>query len=73
MQDISTQLNSGVAKSNDVTDESSTTLFHQTYPQGWARKVRRIGRLSPKQKDYIEQLFQKGPTSNTKLSPEQMA
>lgn len=54
-----------------LTDYVSSPLFNKTYTQGWARKVRRVERMTSKQKNFIEQLFLKG-TTQSKLSAEQM-
>lgn len=55
----------------EVEDESRTDL-HKVYFRGWARKVKTVGKISPKQKHFIETLFHNGPITKTKLSAEQM-
>lgn len=74
VQNVPTQPTADYMQADCLADvnSTSTALFHQTYTQGWARKVRRVVRMSSKQKDFIEQLFLKGATTKSKLSAEQM-
>lgn len=51
----------------------SHTNLDKIYFKGWARKVRTVRRLTPKQKDFIGRLFQQGAETKSKLSAEQMA
>lgn len=52
---------------------NSMQTFSEAYPQGWARKIRRVRRLTEKQKQFIEKLFQQGAATKSKLSAEQMS
>ncbi len=54
-------------------DDVSIQNFVSIFPQGWARKVRRFRRWTPKQKSFIENLFQQGASNKVKFSAEQMA
>lgn len=56
----------------EVEDDLITEL-HKIYFRGWARKVRTVGKISPKQRQFIETLFHSGASSKKKLSAEQMA
>lgn len=71
--------------SNEMATSSATSVpmldvedfcndkYKSVFTQGWARKVRRIRRLTDKQKSFITNLFKNGASSKTKLSAEQMA
>src|ERR1700744_370208 len=58
---------------NDCEDNDITSNFVKMYAYGWARRVRRVRRLTDKQKTFIETLFNQGAAAKTKLSAEQMA
>lgn len=57
----------------DIDDEDDNHTFGQTYGRGWARKLRKVNKITTKQKDFIEKLFKSGAATKTKLSAEQMA
>lgn len=56
-------------------NEDSVTMskFRTAYPQGWARKIRRVRKLTEKQTQFIEDLYHRGAMTKTKLFAEQMA
>lgn len=66
----------GASVSNQSTAEyfiDDNSGFLNAFPKGWARKVRKKGRITVKQKAFIEDLFNWGASNKAKLSPEQMA
>lgn len=54
-------------------DDLHDSDYFRFYSKGWARKVRTVQKITDKQKEFIQKLFNDGATSKTKLSPEQMA
>lgn len=57
----------------DVYDILNDSDYSKTYVKGWARKIRTVRKITPKQKEFIENLFKNGAQSKTKLSAEQMS
>lgn len=54
-------------------EDSTKANYLRIFTQGWARKVRVVKRFTPKQKDFIKHLYDRGALTKAKLSPEQMA
>jgi hypothetical protein len=56
-----------------IADESKLLDYSRIYMKGWARKVRRVKKITAKQKNFILKLFSKGSLAKSKLSADQMA
>lgn len=65
---------SHVAPSNemDIDDDFNDSNYSKIYVKGWARKVRTVTKITPKQKEFIQKLFETGAKNKAKLSAEQM-
>lgn len=64
---------SGTSESMLDVEDFCNENYKKKFIRGWARKVRRVRRLTEKQKGFITNLFNNGASSKTKLSAEQMA